>query len=96
LGDRYHMFFSHRRTTNYRGSVGSYRLGYAWSLDLVHWHRNDDTLSFEPSAEGWDSEMIAYPHVFSNGETWFMYYLGNGVGRDGFGLSRLTHKRGCD
>jgi hypothetical protein len=33
--------------------------------------------------------MISYPHVFElNGNT-YMYYLGNSVGKNGFGLAVL-------
>ncbi len=33
--------------------------------------------------------MISYPHVFElDGET-YMLYLGNQVGREGFGIARL-------
>ncbi|MEI6898836.1 MAG: glycosylase, partial [Bacteroidota bacterium] len=35
------------------------------------------------------SEMISYPHVFSLDGNIYMLYLGNHVGRYGFGLARL-------
>ena len=41
------------------------------------------------SQEGWDSEMIAYPHVFKLNNKILMFYLGNDVGRYGFGLAQL-------
>ena len=41
------------------------------------------------STEGWDSEMIAYPHVFELDNKVYMLYLGNEVGRFGFGLAEL-------
>jgi len=89
-GDRYHMIFCFRKTQNYRGQNGSYRLGYASSVDLLNWIRNDSLIDFEPSNYGWDHEMIAYPHVFYTEGRWFMMYLGNGVGRDGFGLCQMS------
>ena len=91
LEDRYHMFFSFRRSLDFRGREGGYRLGYASSLDLRNWTRNDDLAGLDVSDEGWDSQMIAYPHVFKLDGVHYMAYLGNDVGRDGFGLARLTN-----
>ena len=46
-----------------------------------------DHMELLPAAAGWDSEMVAYPHVFDHdGERW-MLYCGNGFGRTGFGLA---------
>lgn len=85
----YHMFFCYRYSTDYRGHARGYRIGYARSDDLVTWHRDDSLAGLMPSESGWDAEMVSYPHVFTlNGET-YMAYLGNGVGREGFGLARL-------
>ena len=41
------------------------------------------------SDEGWDSEMQSYPHVFELDGRIYMAYLGNQVGRGGFGLAVL-------
>jgi hypothetical protein len=88
-GGRYHMFFCYRRSANFRGRENGYRIGYAVSEDLVHWTRDDAKAGIDVSAEGWDAEMISYPHVFElDGQT-YMFYLGNQVGREGFGLARL-------
>jgi len=86
---RYHMFFCYRFSLGYRGREKGYRIGYAHSTDLVTWTRDDARAGIEVSADGWDSEMISYPHVFElDGKTW-MFYLGNQVGRHGFGLAEL-------
>ena len=86
---RYHMFFCYRFSLGYRGREKGYRIGYAHSTDLVTWTRDDARAGIEISADGWDSEMISYPHVFElDGKTW-MFYLGNQVGRHGFGLAEL-------
>jgi len=88
-GGRYHMFFCYRRSANFRGRENGYRIGYAASEDLWHWTRDDSKAGIEVSEAGWDSEMISYPHIFGlDGET-YMFYLGNQVGREGFGLARL-------
>lgn len=88
-GGRYHMFFCYRYSTGYRGHARGYRIGYAWSEDLATWHRDDAAAGLAPSTTGWDAEMVSYPHVFSVGSETYMAYLGDGVGREGFGLARL-------
>lgn len=85
----YHMFFSYRRSVNYRGREGGYRIGYAYSQDLVHWERADHLAGIDVSEDGFDSEMVAYPHILKLDGKTYMFYLGNGVGREGFGLAEL-------
>jgi hypothetical protein len=86
---KYHMFFCFRGGRDYRGKANGYRIGYASSSDLVRWSRDDSLAGLEVSETGWDSEMVSYPHVFElDGET-YMLYLGNQVGKHGFGLVRL-------
>jgi hypothetical protein len=86
---RYHMFFCYRYSLNFRGRENGYRIGYATSVDLVNWVRNDEIAGIDISEEGWDSEMISYPHVFDLDGKIYMMYLGNQVGRYGFGLAQL-------
>lgn len=88
-GDRYHMFFSYRRSHDYRGTAGGYRIGYAWSQDLITWHRNDARAGFTPAASGWDSEMVSYGHLFELDGATYMLYQGNEMGRGGIGIARL-------
>ena len=80
----FHMWFS------YRSKEISYRIGYAHSLNGIDWHRN---LEYKDgpnvSAKGWDSEMIAYPHVFKMGDKKYMLYCGNDWGKEGFGIARF-------
>lgn len=87
--NRYHMFFCYRYSLGYRGHEKGYRIGYASSEDLVAWERDDGRVGIDVSEEGWDSEMISYPHVFELDGAILMFYLGNQVGRNGFGLARL-------
>lgn len=87
---RYHMFFCYRYSLDYRGRDKGYRIGYASSPDLVNWTRDDARAGLDVSAEGWDSEMVSYPHVFELDGKTFMFYLGNQVGRHGFGLAELS------
>ena len=83
------MFFCYRNSLNFRGKEGGYRIGYAYSLDMLHWTRDDSKAGIDISQDGWDSEMIAYPHVFELNDKIYMFYLGNNVGRYGFGLAEL-------
>lgn len=87
---RYHMFFCYRYGTDYRCKERGYRIGYAHSTNLVDWTRDDTLAGIAISEKGWDSEMISYPHVFSLDGATYMFYLGNEVGRSGFGFARLV------
>lgn len=87
---KYHMFFCYRFSTNYRGSENGYRIGYASSTDLINWTREDEKAGICISeGDEWDSESISYPHVFELDGKVYMLYLGNQVGKYGFGLAEL-------
>ncbi len=90
IGNRYHMFFCFREATDFRNNPArSYRLGYAWSDDLVTWKRDDGNIGIKRGASGWDSEMMCYPHIFHCDSKVFLLYNGNGFGKDGFGIAEL-------
>ncbi|MFN3713124.1 MAG: hypothetical protein ACK4SX_05655 [Alcanivoracaceae bacterium] len=89
--DKYHMFFCYRGSENYRGRDNGYRIGYASSENLTEWRRDDQKAGINISDNGWDSEMISYPHILKLDGQVYMFYLGNQVGREGFGLARLTN-----
>jgi sucrose-6-phosphate hydrolase SacC (GH32 family) len=86
---KYHMFFCYRYALDYRNGKRGYRIGYAVSEDMIHWKRDDSRAGIDVSASGWDSEMVSYPHVFELDGQIYMMYLGDQVGRFGFGLARL-------
>ena len=86
---KYHMFFCYRFSFQYRSHAYGYRIGYASSTDLIVWLRDDAKVGIDVSKEGWDAEMISYPHVFELDGKTYMAYLGNEVGRNGFGLAVL-------
>ena len=86
---KYHMFFCYRYSSHYRGKQKGYRIGYASSSNLVDWVRDDSKAGIDVSEQGWDMEMISYPHVFELGGKTYMAYLGDQVGRHGFGLAVL-------
>jgi len=86
--DRYHMFFCYKYSLDFRNNHRGYRIGYAVSDDLLTWARDDAEAGIDISASGWDDQSIAYPHVFELDGSLYMLYLGNQVGRYGFGLAK--------
>ncbi len=88
-GGIYHMLFCHRGLRNFRDGENSYRLGYASSEDLKVWTRDDAQAGLEPSDEGWDSNMIAYPYMLKTEDKIYLFYCGNGFGSTGFGYAEL-------
>lgn len=86
---KYHMFFCYRYSSNYRGKKNGYRIGYASSSNLTDWVRDDAKAGLNVSEQGWDSEMVSYPHVFALDGRTYMAYLGDQVGKYGFGLALL-------
>lgn len=96
LGGRYHMWFCHRSIRDFRGSDGSYRIGYATSDDLETWKRDDSRAGISVSDDGWDSEMLAYPFVVENDDEHLLFYNGNGFGTSGFGYATLVRATGHD
>lgn len=84
---RYHMWFCYRDCRDFRGGAGSYRIGYASSADLVNWERDDSLAGLEGTPGGWDGEMIAYPAFARVGGEEYLFYNGNGFGKEGFGVA---------
>jgi len=90
IKDKYHMFFCYRQATGFRKDHNrGYRIGYAWSLDLDKWTRDDNNAGIDVSENGWDSAMLCYPHVFHCNDKVYLLYNGNEFGRFGFGLAVL-------
>ncbi len=91
---KFHMFFCYKHSLNFRNNDRGYRIGYAVSDDLEHWERDDTQAGIDISDQGWDDQSIAYPHVFEVDGQVYMLYLGNEVGRYGFGLAKLENYTG--
>lgn len=87
---RYHMFFCYRHSYDFRANKErGYRIGHAWSEDLILWTRNDEEPLLEVPDGEWDSDMQCYPHVFALDGEVYLLYNGNEFGRFGFGLAKL-------
>ena len=87
---RYHMFFCYRQSFDFRkNKYRGYRIGYAYSDDLINWIRNDEAAGIDVTEGCWDSDMLCYPRVFHCDGRIYMLYNGNEFGRLGFGLAVL-------
>lgn len=78
----YEMWYS-------RDEGRGYRIGVAYSKDGLHWTRRDEEAGIDSSPTGWDSAAQAYPWVIESGESRWLFYNGNGYGREGFGAALL-------
>lgn len=88
--NRYHMYFCYREATGFRKDKNrGYRLGYAYSDDLINWTRDEKNIGIGFSEVGWDSEMMCYPHLFKCDDKIYLLYNGNEFGRYGFGIAVL-------
>jgi predicted GH43/DUF377 family glycosyl hydrolase len=81
--DRYVMYFTRGNTT------GEYFPGVAHSADGIHWERHDDQLGVALSDVGWDSRTICYPALIAHRDKLLMFYNGNDMGVDGFGVAEI-------
>jgi sucrose-6-phosphate hydrolase SacC (GH32 family) len=86
----YHMFFCYRHSWDFRTNPKrGYRIGHAFSKDLMNWVRDDQEIPLEHNDGSWDSDMMCYPGVCeSRGQT-YLLYNGNEFGRHGFGAAVL-------
>ena len=83
LNGQYYVFYT-RRMLNMK-----YWLGAVTSSDCVVWERVSQFSGLDLSPTGCDSEMVYFPSVLSTDRGVFLFYSGNGFGRDGFGVARL-------
>jgi hypothetical protein len=81
MDDRYAMVFT-------RGNVtGEYFPGLAFSDDGIAWERRDEALGIALSGSGWDSRTLCYPALIRRDDDVLMFYNGNDMGVDGFGVA---------
>jgi predicted GH43/DUF377 family glycosyl hydrolase len=91
LKDKYLMWYAYRNFQDYRTDTNnSYKIGYAESIDGIHWERKDNEAGITISPTGWDAEMLAYPHVIAVKEKLYLFYNGNGFGKSGFGYAEMS------
>lgn len=91
IDGRHHMFFCYRQSFDFRTNAGrGYRIGHAWSDDLMKWTRDDDQIPLAVTPGAWDGDMQCYPHAFKVDERIYLLYNGNEFGRHGFGLAQLV------
>ncbi len=84
---RYVMYFT-------RGNVdGEYFPGVAFSDDGIVWERRDQALGIALSAAGWDSRTLCYPALIRQRDQLLMFYNGNDMGVDGFGVAVAAASR---
>lgn len=84
--DVYRMWYSYRGRDAYRDDIPTvgYRIGYAHSRDGLAWTRDDDAFGLSGIvASSHDDQMQAYPCVIRYEDELYMFYSGNGFGRDG-------------
>lgn len=90
IDQRYHMFFCFRHSFDFRKNRDrGYRIGHAWSDDLINWTRDDNNPRLDTTEGDWDSDMLCYPNVFECDDNVYLLYNGNEFGRFGFGLAVL-------
>jgi predicted GH43/DUF377 family glycosyl hydrolase len=93
---KYEMWFCFRGSEDFRGGKDSYRIGYAWSNNLLDWNREDHRAGIDVSESGWDSQMITYPCIVPVDGQYLMFYNGNGFGTSGFGYAIASWEdNGC-
>jgi hypothetical protein len=81
MDGRYVMYFT-------RGNLnGDYFPGVAFSDDGIAWERRDDAFGLTLSESGWDSRTLCYPALLQRGDELLMFYNGNDMGMDGFGVA---------
>jgi hypothetical protein len=82
LGEKYVMCFTYGTTS------GDYLPGIAYSVDGIEWVRKDEEVGISLSPSGWDSRTLCYPALVQHRDRVLMFYNGNDMGVDGFGLAR--------
>lgn len=90
IGKRYHMYFCYRHMIGFRtDKEKGYKLGYAYSDDLINWIRDDDNAGITTTEGSWDSDMMCYPNLFEMDGKIYLLYNGNEFGKHGFGIAEL-------
>lgn len=80
--EKYTMYFTY-------GTIdGQYKAGMAFSEDGINWERIDELFPLKLGENGeWDSLHLSYPRILKYNGKQYMFYNGNFMGEDGFGLA---------
>ncbi|MCK1545764.1 hypothetical protein IVA98_19265 [Bradyrhizobium sp. 160] len=84
VGGQFVMYFTYGTTS------GDYLPGIAYSLDGRNWVRKDQDVGISLSASGWDSRTLCYPALIQHRDNVLMFYNGNDMGVEGFGVARSS------
>ena len=83
----YIMFYTRGRNND----LSYYEPGVAISEDGIHWQREDNLCPCLTGKDGWDGTNTAYPRIVENAQgEQYLFYSGNGMGADGFGVARIV------
>jgi hypothetical protein len=84
MAGKYTMYFT-------KGTIsGEYFPGIAYSANGIDWVRRDDELGISLDSSGWDSRMLCYPALIQHRDAILMFYNGNDMGVDGFGVAQAS------
>ena len=78
----------------YEKKVGTYKIGFAESNNGISWKRLDKKIdAINSFRQKWEKNMLAYPSLVKIKNKLFMFYNGNGYGKDGIALAKSTIKK---
>ena len=66
---------------------GTYFLGYAEKVDGKWLRQNSPGINLSDS--GWDNKHLCYPSIIMDNDKYYMFYNGNYMGHEGFGVAVL-------
>lgn len=83
---------SYRMYATYGTTGGDYLPRAFVSADGVDWQVSPDGPGIGLSASGWDARTLCYPALIDNGRETLMFYNGNDMGLEGFGVARCRER----
>jgi predicted GH43/DUF377 family glycosyl hydrolase len=86
-GGQYKMWYSGQTWTQ-TNQLNTYQIGYATSLDGIHWTKYSGNPVFTPGPTGsWDDLWVYRPIVVATGSSYLMFYVGSSRNGGGRGLA---------
>lgn len=85
INSQKYMFF-----TKGTKSGKDYFPGMAFQNRNGEWERDDKIFPLKLSEKGWDSLHLCYPRLITANEKSFLFYNGNNMGLEGFGVAEVT------